>query len=148
MRLKCIGNFLAQKAWTLLVIFDFPFTHIRIHIKSPLLIQRYPLPRLLDLIFIQVGIYDVFEFLHFSKDFGVWVHDHRVSPSMVRSIIISGRTAKGNVDLVVHRPSTSLQGPVHRTRGCIKCTRVNKHEGSFSCSNHPKLREPDVIANC
>ena len=149
-RLEIIQSFIhsfIHYIYPLLVKLDLPLTNIRINVKSPLRINRYPLPRLLNLFPIQIRIHNLLRFPCLTHDARIRIHNHTMPPSIISRLHIPRRTAQAHIDLIVHRPGPRLQLPVQGPRRQVESAGVQEQEAALAGGNGGEFGEADVVAD-
>ena len=126
---------------------DLPLTNIRIHIESPLSINRDPLPRLLNLLPRQLRIHNLLPLSRLAHDARIRIHHHTMSPSVITRLHIPRRTAQPHIDLIVHRSRSRLQLPVQRSRRQVEGAGVQEQETTLAGGDGGEFGEADVVAD-
>ena len=129
------------------VEFDLTLTDIGIHIEPPLRINRYPLPRLLNLPPAQLRIHDLLPFPGLAHDARVRIHHHAVPPRVISRLHVPRRAAQAHVHLVVHGAGPGLQLPVQGARRQVEGAGVQEQETAPAGGDGGEFGEADVVAD-
>ena len=127
--------------------FDLALTDIRIHIEPPLRINRYPLPRLLDLLPVQLRIHDLLPLPGLAHDARVRIHHHAVAPRVITRLHVPRGTAQADVNLVVDRARPRLQLPVQGARRQVEGAGVQEEEAAPAGGDGGEFGEADIVAD-
>ena len=120
--------------------------HILVNIKPPLAVDRYPLPRLLDRLPLQLSIHNLLLLPSLRHDASIRINDHTMPPRIIAGLHIPRRTTQCHIYLVIHRPSPGLQAPVQSAGSQIERAGVEQQESPTARSDGGEFREADVVA--
>lgn len=120
--------------------------HVLINIEPPLTIDRYPLPRLLDLPSFQLRIHNLLLLPSLHHNARVRINNHTMAPRIVASFHIPRRTTQRHINLVIHRSSPGLQAPMPSAGSQIEGAGVEQQERPTARSDGGEFREADVVA--